>query len=161
MTAESRVMRAADVLLVRLDGLPVEALYRAPSSAEWPVMSILAHVVEMLPYWATQCRRIVRQPGISFGRDLDDPGRLEAIAAHAQDPVEVVRTSLRTAVDEALATLRAIPESERQAMGQHVRRGPMSAARVIDELMVSHVEEHVAQVDATLRELGYSPSQVP
>jgi len=161
MSAEERIERAVEALVARLDGVPTEALYREPSAGEWPVMSTLAHVVELLPYWASQCQTIARSPGVAFGRTLDDPGRLGAIAAHAQDPAEVVRGSLRSSCAEAISIMRTLPAAQWQLAGQHVRRGAMSIEQVVDEFMVAHVEDHVQQVDAALAALGYSPSQVP
>jgi len=161
VNAEERIVRAVEALLARLEGLPNEALYREPSAGEWPVMSTLAHVVEMLPYWAGQCQSIARSPGAGFGRTHDDPGRLGAIAAHAEDPLDAVRSSLRSSRDTALAVLRGIPASDWQLSGEHIRRGPMTIQQVVDEFMVSHVEDHVAQVQSALSALGYSPSQVP
>jgi len=161
VTVEDRIGRAVDLLLARLEGLPSQALYREPSPGEWPVMSTLAHVVEMLPYWAGQCQLIARQPGNTFGRTHDDPGRLGAIAEHAHDPLDVVRTSLRSSATDALTTLEAIPRDQWHLTGQHVRRGPMSIEQVVDEFMVRHIEDHVVQVNAVLSTLGYSPSQVP
>ena len=161
MTDEDRIERAVDALLQRLQGLPKDALYREPSSGEWPVMTTLAHVVEMLPYWAGQCQSIQRQPGRTFGRTHDDPGRLGAIAEHAHDPLDLVRTSLRSGANDALATLAAIPRDQWHLTGEHIRRGPMSIEQVVDEFMVRHVEDHVVQVNAALSALGYSPSQVP
>jgi hypothetical protein len=78
----ARLERGIKGLIARLEGLPDQALYQAPAAGEWPVMSTLAHVAEMLPYWAHQCERVARTPGAAFGRTHDDPGRLAAIAEH-------------------------------------------------------------------------------
>jgi uncharacterized damage-inducible protein DinB len=150
-----------DRLLTRLKGLPADALYREPRAGEWPVMSTMAHVVEMLPYWAGQATLIATKPGTPFGRTHDDPGRLGAIAAHASDPVEVVRTSLQSSREASLRALKALPEAAWDVTGEHPTRGKMSVSQVVEAFMVRHVEEHCEQVEATLASLGYSPSQVP
>src|SRR5215472_5289239 len=160
-SVELRINEGIDRLLTRLKGLPADALYREPQADEWPVMSTLAHVVEMLPYWAGQATLIATKPGTPFGRTHDDPGRLGAIAAHASDPVEVVRSSLQSSREAALRALKALPEAAWDATGEHRARGTMSVSQVVDAFMVRHVEEHCAQVEATLASLGYSPSQVP
>jgi uncharacterized damage-inducible protein DinB len=149
------------VLLSRLEGIPSAALYQAPAAGEWPVMSTLAHVAEMLPYWAHQAERIAQAPGAPFGRLHDDPGRLGAIEQHAQDAADVVREGLHASLREAVEALRALPAAAFDLSGQHPRRGAMPVHEVIDSFMVEHVEEHVQQIDAALRGLGYSPSQVP
>jgi len=157
----ARLERGIDALLHRLTALPSEALYQSPREGEWPVMSNLAHVVEMLPYWAHQAEHIAHQPGAPFGRTVDDPGRLEGIEQHARDAVDVIGQSLRAALAETLHTLRAIPDSGWDLSGVHPLRGSMTATEVLDALMVKHVEDHVSQIDAALSALGYSPSQVP
>ncbi len=157
----ARIERGAEGLIARLERLPEQALYQPPAAGEWPVMSTLAHVVEMLPYWAHQATRISQDTGAPFGRTHDDPGRLGAIAEHGSDAVDVVRAALRTSVDEAVATLRALPDAAWDARGVHPRRGEMTARDVVDAFMVEHVEEHAVQVDAALSAFGYSPSQVP
>ncbi len=184
MSFEGRIARAVETLDGLLEGLPSEALYREPAAGEWPVMSTLAHVVEMLPYWAEQCPAIVRSPGAPFGRTHDDPGRLGAIAAHANDPVETARRSIRASADSAIVTLRAIPREQWSLSGEHPRRGAMSIEQVVDDFVTGHLESHVQQVREALQvrdarqqarglrpqwlrdktghqSLGYSPSQVP
>jgi len=156
-----RLEQGVDTLLRRLTGLPTNALYQSPKEGEWPVMSNLAHVVEMLPYWAHQADHIAHHPGAPFGRTVDDPGRLDGIQQHASDAVDIIGPALREALAEAIRTLRAIPDSGWELSGNHPLRGAMTATQVLDALMVKHVEEHVAQIDEALSALGYSPSQVP
>jgi uncharacterized damage-inducible protein DinB len=161
VSAEERIERAVQALLTRLEQLPNDALYREPGAGEWAVMSTLAHVIEMLPYWAKQCQSIAASPGSAFGRTHDDPGRLNAIAAHGQDSLSAASASLRASADEAIAILQSIPRETWSVKGEHVRRGAMSIEQVIDEFMVRHVEDHLVQVNVALGAVGYSPSQVP
>jgi hypothetical protein len=82
MTAEERIERlerGVQRLLSEIERLPAEVLYREPNPGEWPVMSILAHVAEMLPYWAHQAEGVARAPQVSFGRTHEDADRLGAI----------------------------------------------------------------------------------
>jgi uncharacterized damage-inducible protein DinB len=153
--------RGVDILLSRLAGVPNAALYQAPQADEWPVMSTLAHVAEMLPYWAHQCEQIARNPGGPFGRMHDDPARVGAVEQHGGDAAEVVRAALLASLEEAIVALRALPERAWELGGIHPRRGAMRVQEVVDAFMIDHVDEHAAQVDAVLSALGYSPSQVP
>jgi len=156
-----RLERGVAALVRRLDGVPADALYRSPEPGEWPVMSNLAHVVEMLPYWAHQAEHIAQHPGAPFGRTVDDPARLGAIDQHAGDEARVIRPALEDSLDETVRALRGLPVSAWDATGVHPLRGEMTVAQVVDDLMVRHVEDHVAQIDSALSALGYSPSQVP
>jgi uncharacterized damage-inducible protein DinB len=148
-----RIERGVAALLSRLEGVPADALYQAPAVGEWPVMSTLAHVAEMLPYWAHQAEGIARVPGQPFGRLHDDPGRLGAIEQHGQDAAEVVRDGLQASLAEAVQTLRELPAAALTLSGQHPRRGSMQVDELIDAFMVEHIEEHVQQIDAALSAL--------
>src|SRR5258708_7740446 len=57
-----------------LDGtlgkLSAEKLYREPAENEWTIMENLAHITEMLPYWAGEVAKLVAQPGQKFGRTM-------------------------------------------------------------------------------------------
>src|SRR5207244_13356675 len=78
-----RLEASVQRLLQEIERLPADVLYREPRPGEWPVMSTLAHVSELLPYWAHQAERIARSPGVAFGRTHDDPERVGAIDQHA------------------------------------------------------------------------------
>jgi uncharacterized damage-inducible protein DinB len=148
--------------LVRtLDGLPSEALYTPPADGEWPVMSTLAHVAEMLPYWAHQGALIAATPGRPFGRTHDDPGRLGAIDEHGHDALAVIGPMLHASLAEAIGVLRTLPDGALAATGQHPARGTMSVQNIIDSFMTGHLDDHVNQIQTALQQLGYSPSQVP
>ena len=57
-------------------------LYEAPSPGEWTVMELLAHTVEFLRYWPPVMAGIAAEPGLPFGRGLDDADRTGYILAH-------------------------------------------------------------------------------
>jgi hypothetical protein len=157
----TRLERGVEALLDALQGVRTDLLYAIPGEGEWPVMSTLAHVAEMLPYWANQCAAIAQAPGKQFGRTHDDPGRLQAIDQHGEDALAVIGPSILASLHQALDTLRTIDESRWALRGQHPTRGSMSIQQVVDTFMVGHVDDHLKQVRAALAALGYSPSQVP
>ena len=52
VTTEERIQRiesSVQQLVSLIEGLPAEVLYREPQPGEWPVMSTLAHLSELLP----------------------------------------------------------------------------------------------------------------
>ena len=156
-SGEARIQRlqaSVEGLLQTIQQLPSEVLYRAPQAGEWPVMSTLAHVGEMLPYWAHQAALIAEQPGRPFGRQHDDPGRLGAIEQHGQASLEAAAGRIRAGLEECVRTLRGLPPEAWSATGSHPRRGSMSVGEVVDAFLVAHAEEHAAQVQATLQALG-------
>ena len=148
-----RLERTVDGLLQRVQALPSDVLYRAPEVGEWPVMSTLAHLSELLPYWAHQAAAIAAQPGRPVGRDHDDPDRIGAIQQHGHDSLASIVPRIRAALDECLQTLRSIPADAWQQAGQHPRRGRMTVTELVDAFLVAHADEHAAQVQATLEGL--------
>jgi uncharacterized damage-inducible protein DinB len=144
------VQSSVSKLLEQIEDLPADVLYREPSAGEWPVMSTLAHVAELLPYWAHQAERIASSPGTTFGRSHDDPDRVGAVEQHGHDSLDSAVQRLRASLDECLRTLRALPAEAWSKTGEHPRRGSMTVADVVEALLVEHTDEHVAQVSATL-----------
>jgi uncharacterized damage-inducible protein DinB len=156
MTAEKYIVpveRTVEQLLKEIEQLPKDVLYREPAPGEWPVMSTLAHLAELLPFWAHEAADIARSPGNPVGRTHDDPRRLGAIEQHGADTLADMLPRIRAGLDECRNTLRGIPDDGWDAVGQHIRSGPITAAQVVQSFVVNHAEEHAAQIRATLHTL--------
>ena len=153
-TRIDRLRSTVEQLLSRVEQLPHDVLYREPQPGEWPVMSTLAHLSELLPYWAQQAASIAQTPGLAFGRALDDPDRLGAIEHHGRDTLGQSVVRVRTSLEQSLSTLRAIPPDAWSHAGEHPRRGRMTVADVVDAFLLEHAQEHAAQIEATLHALG-------
>jgi hypothetical protein len=156
MTPEERIIsieRTVHQVLRDVESLPSDVLYREPEPGEWPVMSTLAHLAELLPYWAHEAAHVAAEPGGPVGRTHEDPKRLGAIEQHGHDTLASIVPSIRAALEECTRTLRGIPEEGWSAVGQHVRGMPISAAEVVDRFVVHHAEEHATQIRATLQTL--------
>src|SRR2546430_1494191 len=100
---EERIQRlevSVQQLLEHVHGLPADVLYGAPGPGEWPVMSTLAHLAELLPYWAHQAERVASTPGTTVGRSHDDPERVGAVKQHGQDSLEAIVPRIRASLDE-------------------------------------------------------------
>lgn len=156
MTAEeliARVERTVEKLLDEVETLPRDVLYREPSQGEWPVMSTLAHLAELLPFWAHEAADLAASPGKQVGRTHEDPDRLGAIEQHRNDSLGATVPRIRTALNQCVATLRAIPEEGWRAAGPHVRGGQVTAAELVERFVVRHAEDHASQIHATLEVL--------
>jgi uncharacterized damage-inducible protein DinB len=152
-----RIERSTQQLIQEIQQMPPNVLYQAPEAGEWPVMSTLAHVSELMPYWAHQAEAIAQSPGVRFGRQHDDPRRIGAVADHGQDSLDSMVPRLRAGLDECVKTLRALPAEAWTRAGQHPSRGSMTAELVISTFVADHIEEHTAQIKATLRVLAAAP----
>jgi uncharacterized damage-inducible protein DinB len=161
VSPEERIQRleaSVQRLLQDIERLPADVLYREPGPGEWPVMSTMAHVAELLPYWAHQAERIARNPGAAFGRSHDDPDRVGAVEQHGHDEVQTIVPRIRASLTECVGTLRSLAPEAWSTTGQHPRRGPMSVEQLVDAFLVDHIEEHAAQIKATLSTVSPSGS---
>jgi hypothetical protein len=76
-----RLVAAAGRVRAAARLLPGEALTDPdPNTGErWDRGQVLAHVAEMLPYWAHQVELVAAGDQVAFGRVVSDPGRVAAI----------------------------------------------------------------------------------
>jgi hypothetical protein len=151
----SRIETAVQQLVDTAESLPAQVLYAEPEPNEWPVMSILAHVVELMPYWAKQALEVSRRPADSqpFGRTHDDPDRIGAVQQHGRDSLDSMLPRVRVACAEAVDLLRQIPSDRWSRTARHANRGDMTVEQIVDQFLVSHVEEHLSQARAAISAL--------
>jgi uncharacterized damage-inducible protein DinB len=159
VTAQERIEhleRSVNELIQTIERLPADVLYREPSPGEWPVMSTLAHLAELMPYWAHQAQGIASQPGQPFGRTHADPDRIGAVEEHGHDSLDVAVNRIRASLKESVSVLSALPAEAWARTGQHPARGMMTIEQLVDAFLVNHAEEHAAQTQATLSSLSAS-----
>jgi hypothetical protein len=157
VSAEERIQRLernVNQLILEIERLPADVLYRAPSEGEWPVMSTLAHLAELMPYWAHQATGIAARPDEPFGRTHDDPDRIGAVRDHGQDSLDTAVGRIRTSLAESVRLLRALPAEAWSSSGLHPTRGPMTIEQLVDAFLVNHAEEHAVQVQASVKSLA-------
>jgi uncharacterized damage-inducible protein DinB len=150
----ARLEQSVNRLLEDIQRLPADVLYRAPEPGEWPVMSTLAHLAELLPYWAHQAEAIVRNPGQPFGRTHDDAERIGAVEQHGRDSLDAIVPRIRTSLDECVGALRALPADAWAAAGVHPNRGSMTVEQLVESFLVKHADEHASQTQTTLQALN-------
>jgi hypothetical protein len=143
--------------LVAGEPWPLSVAYGTEPEADWGPREVLAHVNEMLPYWATQLRLILAgDPGEAtpFGRVSTDPERLARIAADREmrvgDLLDRIAPSL--AIVEDLVAGFAPADLERR--GRHPARGELTIGAAADRFLVMHLVEHVEQLRTILIRRG-------
>lgn len=123
--------------------------------ASWGPPEVLAHLAEMLPFWYGQHGTITRAgrgrgDGIDFGRTSNDPVRIAVLERDRRFPLG----DLFDLVDDGIARwerrLAATTDEAGAAVGQHPRLGEMTADQLRDRMVVTHLEEHLAQLEAAL-----------
>jgi uncharacterized damage-inducible protein DinB len=124
----------------------------APGEKEWSAMQALGHMTEMIPYWLHHCRTLIAATGAppSFGRTADSPERLAGVAHGASTEPDALLRQLEQEIRTAAATIRKLSAAERSKRGISSSRGEMTVAAVIESFIVSHAEEHLAQVQSAL-----------
>lgn len=129
----------------------VQRLRTAPGENEWSAVQILGHITEMIPYWLHHCHRLIdaTEPP-QFGRTLDAPERLAGVEqATTRDPEELLRL-LNDEVQVAANIIRHLSPKKWGKTGVHLRQGEMTVAEIIEQLIVAHAEDHLAQIRSAL-----------
>jgi uncharacterized damage-inducible protein DinB len=134
----------------RLVKLSPEQLYQAPAENEWSVMQSLAHIVEIMPYWADEVAKLVKAPGQKFGRVLTDENRLRAIDEHGRDSLAEAQAALPGSYAHLQNVLAGLTDADLTRTGVHSRYGEKSLEWFIQEFITDHLKNHITQLDECL-----------
>jgi hypothetical protein len=121
-----------------------------PTGERWEAGQVWAHLAEFIPYWLGEATMVIEK-GVSepvvFGRTKSDPGRIAAIERDRRTD----RAALWNRIAVDLVSLRAflvgLDDRAWSARGLHPSRGEMDLARIVDEFLVGHLEQHAEQLD--------------
>ncbi len=148
------VRKSYDELNQLIDGplarLDRSKLYEAPAENEWTIMQNLAHVVELMPYWAGEIEKLLAAPGEKFGRTQQDERRLRAISEHETDSLEDIKGALPGSYARLEEVLGKLKDSYLELTGRHVRFGEKSLEWIINEFVTGHLSGHVKQIKGCL-----------
>lgn len=120
-----------------------------PGTGErWERGQVLSHVVELLPYWAEQVRRVVSAGGggVAFGRVKTTPSRIERIEAGRHDEPGSLLDRMEEEVERVVGVLEALTDGQLALVGHHQTLGDMTVAGIVDEFLVEHMEQHADQL---------------
>lgn len=143
-----RLTALVDQLATELTALPEASFTERRAADQWSAAEVVGHLTELIPFWAHRAVVIARQPGGSWGRSLDDPDRVGAVAAAGDVPRGEALTRLRAAAHEAAALLSSIDDAGWHATGIHSERGDTPVAELVKTGLIAHVESHVRQATA-------------
>lgn len=117
---------------------------------QWEAGQVWGHLSEFIQFWIEQVGDVIDQyegEPIPFGRLRTDSARLTAIETGRVVPVGTLWEAVRSDLGDLRAFLQALPERWSEAVGLHPRLGEMSSERIVEEHLVSHLEEHAAQLE--------------
>lgn len=126
----------------------------ADTGERWEAGQVWAHLAELLPYWMSQVRMLLAagpSRPLPFGRVKSDPDRIARIEAGRREPPRVLMSRIAAAIAEVRALLSDLPSEAWPTQGEHPTLGTMDFARIVEEFLVGHLEEHADQLEG-LRE---------
>ena len=116
----------------------------------WEAAQVWAHMAEFVGYWHEQVEAVVAafdgEP-VPFGRTKTDPGRIAAIEVGRREPVEELARRAQEAIAELDSRIASFGNAEWNAVGLHETRGEMDVEAIVDRFVVSHLDEHLAQLE--------------
>lgn len=121
----------------------------------WGPPEVLAHLGEMLAFWLGEYERIVeagRGPGrgVPFGRTTGDAMRQAILDRDRSVPLRELLGRIDAGIGRWQARLEEAQPGEGSGVGLHPRLGAMTASDVLERMVLVHLEEHRAQLEAIL-----------
>ncbi|MFN3975119.1 MAG: DinB family protein [Dehalococcoidia bacterium] len=132
-----------------LEGITQQELYTPPREGEWSVAQVLAHSIEMEPFWVRKALLVRQQDTPTFARatEAEREQRLRAVQEHGRDPLPVILSRMGEAHAEAVAALLRLEEAD--LARPCVYQGRRMTVQGFVEGVVRHLREHEAQIRAT------------
>ncbi len=134
---------------------PLADQFGSEPEASWGPREVLAHTAEMLPFWLGEFERVVEagsRPGgpIPFGRTSGDTLRTGILERDRTLPLRDLFDRIDSGIERWERRLASGSASEADARGLHPRLGEIPASHIRDRFVVTHLEEHIAQLEEIL-----------
>lgn len=143
----ARVRELGEQFATAVAPLDRERFHRRPAPDAWSIAEISGHMAEGPLTFATQARALAENPGMPLGRNLDDPGRLAAIARLGNATPAQAAAMIRECSANAAVLIESIDDKGLDASGVRVANGErFSARQVVEALVIEHLEGHLAEV---------------
>src|SRR5450759_2382493 len=123
-----------------------------PRRREWVAREVLAHIVEMIPYWLGEIERVIAGPmePVPFGRTPADLVRMLTVDRDRTLPIFELYARLDNSLERVLSRLLAIDARQAARRGLHKTRGEMTVRQIVDVMLADHIEEHCRQLAVAL-----------
>jgi hypothetical protein len=134
---------------------PLAAAFGTEPEASWGPREVLAHTAEMLPFWLGEAERIVeagRAPGdgLPFGRTAEDALRIGSLERDRTLPLRELFDRIDAGIGRWERRLPDLRPGQGSAVGRHGRLGEMTADQVRDRFVITHLEDHLGQLEETI-----------
>ncbi len=122
-----------------------------PGTGErWDAGQVWAHLGEFIPYWIAQCERVLAAESVDpvpFGRTKANPDRIAAIERDRNRGSTALWHDVREDLNDLRAFLRSVTARGWQARGLHPTLGVLTVSRIVEQLLIGHIEEHASQLE--------------
>jgi hypothetical protein len=123
--------------------------------ASWGPPEVLAHLAEMLAFWYGEHGIIVaagRGAGdaVPFGRNTGDEVRVAILARDRRFLVGDLFDLIDDGIVRWARRAAETTDAQGSSVGLHPRLGEMTADELRDRMVVTHLEDHLAQLEASL-----------
>ena len=122
-----------------------------PTTGEqWEAGQVWGHITEFIPFWVEQAGDVIdafRGEPVPFGRIRSDPTRLAGIEQGRHVAIATMWQEVQADIADLRLFLAALPEGWADSVGLHSTLGALSMERIINNFLVSHMEEHAEQLE--------------
>jgi DinB family protein len=126
---------------------PLSEDFGTSPESSWGPREALAHVAEMLPYWTGEIARVVEGPEPArFGRVATDPLRSGVLERDRTLPLDELFDRIASGSERFGRRIARLSTAQTERRGIHPRLGEMTVAGMAERFVVSHLEEHAAQL---------------
>lgn len=136
--------------------LTEEVIRFKPSEEEWSIIQILSHLNEAVPYWLGEIQRVVDNPGVEWGRGLQDAARLEAVTNPESLSSDVVLSRIKEQRQKVGEVLSRLTDEQLAIESPHrnfAKFGNKPASFIISHFIDEHVAGHYEQIKRNLSKL--------
>ncbi|MEO8626061.1 MAG: DinB family protein [Candidatus Limnocylindrales bacterium] len=156
-TMANEIVKRLELVEQRLSALgygaaPAGLTQPDPGATEqWNGAQVWAHMAEFVPYWQQQLANVIAQYSgspVPFGRTKEDAARVDAIEVGKNVPIPNMIEQVQQAIALTKDYLKTMTPEQWAAIGQHARRGEMTAPQIVQTFTLDHLEEHADQLEA-------------
>ncbi len=130
-----------------------EERHRSQEAGGWTPPEVWGHLSEFVEFWIEEIGDVVDEyqgEPVAIGRAADDDTRLAGVEHGRAVPVDRLWQEVRSDLADLRAFLRALPEDRWTVVGVDSVRGEMDLEQLIEIYLISHLEEHVTQLEELL-----------
>ena len=140
-----------DQLKQQLQGLSDAALRFRPAPAEWSIVEVVGHLLDIEAVYSARVRQMLATDNPSF--PLFKPDELVRQRDYANQQISFLLSSLAERRDEHLEFLRVLRPAQLARAGVHATRGPVTVADTI-AMLAWHDGNHKGQIANNIAAFG-------